>query len=253
MIRKLNYTNRVKIKREDVVIKLIENNGENWFDADLTRLTNYNLPHESLLFLEAYRLTNWMRFDFGRVEKITPPKDMQLRAFNTPIGIKFRVKVTAPGGVHKLLAEADAIPLVIPEEESYAKNSLLEVMPSAELGDEIYMVDFSEGKPVLLINSEMGNYKLIARSPAFLSLALPAVFREILTRILVVEKINDDDDMDDWHCQWIKFAKLLPGIDEVPDVDDVEKCLDWIQDAAGMFAKKQNLRKQFKEFWRDEQ
>ncbi|MCK6584498.1 MAG: hypothetical protein L6Q49_15495, partial [Anaerolineales bacterium] len=179
-------------------------------------------------------------------------KDRYLKLFNTPTGIKFRVKVTAPGKIHKLLAEADAIPLIAPEEENYSNAPLLEVMPSQELGDEIYRVDFSEGTPVLLINSEMGSYKLIGRSPAFLSLALPAVFREILTKILVIDKMADDNDMEDWHCRWIRFVKLLPGTDEIANVDDVEKCLDWIQDTVGMFAKKQKLGMQFKEFWRDE-
>lgn len=252
MIRKLNYTDRVKIKREDVVIKLITNNDENWFDADLSRLANYNLHPGSLVFLEAYRLTNWMRFDFGRVGKITPPKDSHLRLFNTPMGIKFRVKVTSPGDNHKLLAEADAIPLLTLEQENYDNNPLLEVEPSKELGHEIYRVDFSEGKPVLLINSVVGNYKLIGRSPAFLSLALPSVFREILTKILVIDKWTDDNDIEEWHCRWIRFVKLLPGTDEMPDIEDVEECLDWIQNTVSMFAKKQKLRMQFKEFWRDE-
>jgi len=252
MIRKLNYTDRVKIKREDVVIKLMTNNGENQFDANLSRLTNYNLPPESLVFLEAYRLTSWMRFDFGRVGKIAPPKNPHLKLFNIPMGIKFRVKVTAPGDIHKLLAEADAIPLITPEQENYDNAPLLEVMPSQELGDEIYRVDFSEGKPVLLINSEAGNYKLIGRSPAFLSLALPAIFREILTRILVIDKMADDNDMEDWRCRWIRFAKSLPKTDEIPEVDDVEECLDWIQNTVSMFTKRQKLMAQFKEFWRDE-
>jgi hypothetical protein len=251
MIRKLNYTDRVKIKREDVVIKLTKNNDENWFDADLSRLANYNLPPESLLFLEAYRLTNWMRFDFGRIGKITPPKNPHLKLFHTPIGIKFRVKVTAPSAIHKLLAEADAIPLITPEQEYYPNAPLLEVQPE-ELGDEVYRLDFSNGNPVLLINSELGNYKHIGRHPAFLSLALPAILGEILTRILVGQQWSDDSDFEDWRCRWIKFVKSLPGVDEIPEVVNVEECLDWIQDTVSIFAKKQKLRLQFKEFWRDE-
>ncbi|GAB4403923.1 MAG: hypothetical protein OHK003_31840 [Anaerolineales bacterium] len=253
MIRKLNYTERARIKRDDIVIKLAKRGVENWFDADLSRLINYNFPPRSLLFLEAYRLTSWMRFDFGSIGNITPPKDRHLKLFDTPTGIKFRVKVTAPNDAHKLLAEADAIPLIAPEEDNYDKAPLLEVMPSQELGDEIYRVDFSEGKPVLLINNEVAHYKLIGRSPAFLSLALPAVFREILVKILIIDQIVDDSDMEDWHCRWIRFAKSLPGAGEMPDSDDVEKCQDWIQDAVAVFARKQKLRMMFKEFWRDEQ
>lgn len=255
MIRKLNYTDRIKIKREDIVITWINNNGENWFDADLSKLSGsfYNFPPDGLVFLEAYRRTNWMRFDFGQVGKITPPKDRHLRLFDMPKGVKFRVKVTSPGDTHKLLAEADAIPLIVPEEDDHNIDPLLEVQPSSELGDEIYRVDFSEGRPILLINNDVGYYKLIGRSHCFLSLALPAIFREILTKILIVDKRNDDNEMEEWHCRWIKFVKSLPGIDEIPDVDDVEKCQDWIQDAVSMFARKHKLKMKFKEFWRNEQ
>jgi len=252
MIRRLNYTNRVKISREDVVIELRMNNAENWFDSDLSKLANYKLPSESLVFLEAYRLTSWMRFDFGRIGKLIPPKNLHLKSFDSPVGVKFRVKVTAAGDIHKLLAVADAIPLRTPDQAKYDKDPLLEVMPSKELGDEIYRVDFAESHPVLLINSEVGNYKIIGKSPAFLSLALPAIFREILIQIIIVDKMTDDDDMEDWHCRWIRFAKLLPGMDDLPNVDDNEECLDWIKKTVAVFAKKQKLKVQFKEFWRDE-
>jgi len=252
MIRRFNYTNRTRIRREDIVITLREQNGDNWFDADLIKLANYELPSESLVFLEAYRLTNWMRFSYGHIGKLTPPKNLHLKLFDSPEGVKFRLKVTAAGDVHKLLAEADAISLLTQDQAEGIKEPLLPVMPSKELGDEIYRVDFSEGHPVLLINSEVGNYKDVGRSAAFISLAIPAVLREILTQIIIVDERIDDEDMDDWHSRWIRFIKQLPGIGELPRMDDNEECSDWIQNAVAVFAKKQKLRAQFKEFWRDE-
>ncbi|MBV6397607.1 MAG: hypothetical protein HFACDABA_03221 [Anaerolineales bacterium] len=252
MIRKFNYTDRVRIRREDISINLVVNNNQNWFDADLSRLANYEFPNESLIFLEAYRQTNWMRFDFGSVGKLTPPKNLHLRLFDSPQGIKFRVKVTASGEIHKLLAEANSIPLITPDNENSQDSPLLDVEPTDELGDEIYKVGFPEdGKPVLYINSELGNYKIIGRSPAFLSLALPAAVREILFRITIIQNWTDDTDMDDWRSRWIKFANSLPGNDDVPNTNDEDR-LDWIQDTVALFAKKQKLKAQFKEFWRDE-
>lgn len=254
MIRKFNYTDRVKIKRDDVSINLVMKNDQNWFDADLSKLTDtdYELPNESLVFLEAYRQTNWMRFDFGNIENLIPPKNLHLRLFDTPLGIKFRVKVTASGNVHKLLAEANAIPLITPDDEASQESPLLDVEPKNKLGDEIYRVGFPEdGKPVLYMNSEVGNYKIIGRSPAFLSLALPAILREILFRIIIIQNWNDDTDMDDWRSRWIRFATSLPENDELPDTN-IDDRLEWIQDTVALFAKKQKLKAQFKEFWRDE-
>ncbi len=251
MIRKFNYTDRIRIKRDDLRISLVKKNDQNWFEADLSKLTSYELPNGSLIFLEAYRHTNWMRFDFGQVEKITPPKDLHLKLFDTPTGIKFRVKVTASGAVHKLLAEANAIPLITPDDEASRKSPLLDVEPTNELGNEIYRVGFPEdGNPVLYINSEVGNYKIIGKSPAFLSLALPAIVREILFRIVITHDWNDDTDMNDWRSRWIRFATSLPGSDELPNTSDER--LDWIQDIVSLFAKKEKLKAQFKEFWRDE-
>lgn len=252
MIRKFNYTDRVKIRREDISIKLTMYNEDNWFDADLSKLKIYNLPDESLVFLEAYRMTSWMRFSFGRLGKLSPPKNLHLSLFDTPMGIKFRVKVTASGDIHKLLAEANAVPLITPEQENHQKNPLLDVVPTKKLGDEIYRVGFSESNPILYLNLEVGNYKIYAKSPAFLSLALPAIVREILTKILIVDEWTDDTDMENWRSRWIRFIKLIPGIDDLPQTSNAEEYLDWIQDSVAVFAKRQKLKAQFKEFWRDE-
>jgi len=56
------------------------------------------------------------------------------------------------------------------------------VIPSRELREEVFRVDFSGEQVSLLINSELGNYKEIGRSAAFISLVLPAVLREVLTK-----------------------------------------------------------------------
>lgn len=253
MIRKFNYTDRVRIRRDDIMIALQENHGGNTFSADLSKLSEYGLPPDSLVFLEAYRLSNWMRFSFGTLGTIKPPKDPCLTRFDSVEGIKFRLKVTASGDLHKLLAEADAIPLITSEQDQEAAEPLLPVMPSKDLGDEIYRIDFSDDMPVLLINSEAGNYKDIGRSPAFLSLALPSVLREILMHIIIIDGRDDDDDLDDWHCRWIRFIRQFPGIGEIPKLEDGgEDCMDWIQTAVAAFARKQKVKAKFLEFWMEE-
>ena len=181
MIRRFNYTHRIRIRRKDVRITLEEDNGKFSFDADLSALAGYELPPESLVFVEAYRQTNWMRFDFGQVGAIAPQKNRALSQFDSPEGLLFRVKVTPKGDIHTLLAEADRIPLMRPDEAEGERIPLLPVKPQ-KLGEEIYRVDFSGDRPLLLINSEAGNYTDIGRSPAFVSLVYPAVLREILTR-----------------------------------------------------------------------
>ena len=148
-----------------------------------------------------------------------------------------------------LLAEADQIPLAHPERSEGKRTPLLPVKPQ-KLGEEIYRLDFSDDRPLLLINSEAGNYADIGHSPAFVSLVYPAVFREILTRILLVEKHDDDSNPDDWKSQWIRFALLNPGLGELPDTEDTEARSDWIDKAVSAFAKQLQTRAKFAEFWK---
>ena len=250
MIRRFNYTDRIRIERKDVRITLREENGKFSFDADLSALAEYELPPESLVFVEAYRQTNWMRFDFGQVGAITPAKKRDLSQFESPDGLLFRVKVTPNGDVHTLLAEADRIPLARPELSEGDRKPLLPVKPQ-KLGDEIYRLDFSDDRPLLLINSEAGNYADIGHSPAFMSLVYPGVFREILNRVLLIEKHDDDANLEDWKSQWIKFASLHPGLGELPGPDDMDGRTDWIDKAVSAFAKQIQARAKFEEFWKD--
>jgi hypothetical protein len=252
MIRRINYTNRIRIRRKDILIKLREQTDGNWFDADLSKLSDYDLPPESLVFLEAYRQTNWMRFGYGHVGAPAPEKDLLLKQFDSPEGILFRVKVTASGDAHKLIAEADAIPLLMLGQEKIEKEPLLSVKFSHELGDEIYRIDFADDRPLLLINCEIENYREIAHSRVFLSLVYPAVLREILTHIIFVDRLHGEDDIEHWHYRWVRFVKQFSGVGEVPTNEDAEERTDWIQKAVAAFAKKQKTRDKFVEFWRNE-
>jgi len=252
MIRRFNYTNRLRIRRKDVRIKVRDEGGQLAFDADLSALADYELPPESLVFVEAYRQASWMRFGFGQAGAITPAKNRLLTQFDSPEGIKFRVKVTPQGDVHTLLAEADAIPLAKPEQKDGERTPLLPVKPQ-KLGDEIYRLDFSgqDGRPLLLINTEAGNYADIGRAPAFVSLVYPAVFREILIRVLLVDKHDDDANPHDWRSQWLRFASLHPGLGELPEPDEADERGQWIEKAVAAFSKQLQVRAKFAEYWKE--
>jgi hypothetical protein len=250
MIRRFNYTDRIRIHRKDVRITLREEAGKFTFDADLSALSEYELPSNSFVFVEAYRQTNWMRFDFGLVGAITPATQRDLSQFETPDGLLFRVKVTPNGDIHTLLAEADRIPLARPEQDDGERTPLLPVK-GQKLGEEIYRLDFSDDRPLLLINSDAGNYVNIGRSPAFMSLVYPGVYREILNRVLLIDQHDDDANQDDWRSQWVKFAELQPGLGELPGPEDIDGRSDWIDKAVTAFAKQLQVRAKFAEFWKE--
>lgn len=258
MIRKLNYTNRTKIFRDDVRISVNEKDGLFLIDADLSALSNrekYDLPPLGTVYVEAYRQSTWMRFDFGCIKKIQPPKNRALEAFDNLEGIKFRVKVTSTEGDHRLLAEADKIKIENQEEENQGGYSLLNVVPKSDMGDEIYRVVFADpdGAPELWINNENNNYRAIGKSIEFMTLALPAIFREILTRTIIIDNLTDEDDDTDWHCLWIRFAKTVSFDPEIPDPEnEQDDAFKWIDDTISRFTKKLKLRKHFSIIWSDE-
>ena len=66
-IRRLNYTKRKKLRRDDIDIVILQNDqGSNSFEATL-RLASYRLPEDAALSVEAYRRTRVMRFSLGTV------------------------------------------------------------------------------------------------------------------------------------------------------------------------------------------
>ena len=251
MLRRLNFTNRIRIRRADVRITLVEPNGGLRFVADLSRLQQYGLPQESLVFVEAYRQASWMRFDFGRVGALTGSGEHKLTQFDSPEGIRFRIKITPADDDRKLLAEADGIPLYKSEQDISAKQPLLAVKP-AELDGEIFRLDLAGAEPLLLISRKAGGYSDIGRSPLFLSLVYPAVLREILVRVLVVDRHDDDTSEDDWQSRWLLFARFLPGMTEMPpSTADDEERFQWIDAAVSSFSRRISAHERFAEFWKE--
>jgi hypothetical protein len=210
------------------------------------------LPDDALVFVEAYRQTSWMRFDFGTAGAVMAPKDCSLTEFDSQEDILFRVKVTQANDTHVLLAEADRIPLIRPEVIEDKRISLLPVKPHP-LGDEIYRVDFSDDRPRLLINCAAGDWRAIAKSPAFASLVYPPVFREVITRILMVDEYDDSSDFTNWRSLWLKLAESLPSVQDCPKSADKDERMDWIDSAVQAFATKIKNLTRFAEYWKKEE
>ena len=252
MIRRLNYTGRLRILREDARFIVVERKDEPaTFKAEID-LAGYSLPDDAEVSVEAYRQTSWMRFPFGTVAKLTPPSNIDLVEFDSPEAILFRVRVTSTDGAGgTLLAEADRIRGRKTEEVEEAAEPLLPVMP-AELGAEVWRLEISE-VPRLLINKELWDWKAVALAPGFVSLVYPAVLREILGTVLIEDKHFDVDDTGDWRSRWLRFASLIPGVPDIPaETADPDKLKEWILDAVSAFCRQQRMLSRFVTSWRSE-
>ncbi len=248
MIRRINYTGRRRISRDHVQIIIQEGNPAK-FNAKL-ELAAYRLPADAIIFVEAYRQTLLIRFNYGTVSKIQPPSDLSLNEFESTEGILFRVKVTSQSPEKgKLLAEADRIKFRRTEEEE-ERVPLLPVVPQ-DLGHEITKIDFAD-EPRLLINSAVGDFRNLALSPFFICLIYPQVLREILTRILRIERYYDTDDPEDWKSRWLQYAMMLPGIEKPPEEDEELQIDDWIDEVVAAFSRKHEMLQHFQNFWQEE-
>ena len=246
MIRRYNYTGRKAIKRSHANV-LIEDDPLR-FQAALT-LGDYDLPADAKIFVEAYRRTNWMRFEFGTVGNVQAPGNLRLSEFDTHEGLLFRVRVTAtanPKG--RLLAEADQIsPVHSKESDEETRESLLPIQPE-DLGERVFRIDFTD-RPILLINNQFGDWRALARSPAFVCIAFPQAVQEILTRVLWIERCYETEDAADWKAQWLKFASLIPGSSEPPGEEDENRFDDWINEAVAAFTRRHGMKNYFNMSW----
>ena len=160
-----------------------------------------------------------------------------------PQSAQFRVFVVASDGSGRLLGLADKIKPVLP------RKSLLPLREVGKetLGSEVWRVDFGDGgdQPELLVNNSIdGVSDIVRHNAAFRSLVMPSVLRVVLTRIVLVERADPDDDGGEWWDGWFRLARaMLPqedvphiGIGLVEDTDVTSDALRWIGDVVGAFA-----------------
>jgi hypothetical protein len=248
MIRRFNYTGKQRIRREDVSIRLTTSKPVRSFEAQLL-LGEYGLPGDAKVFIEAYEKTAVMRFPFGAVGSTSPPagEKLKLTEFEGSEAVRFRVKVVDSGGrAGRLLAEAEGIHPVFPEEKDEKRRPLLPVRYEV-LGEQVWKVEFPEStqdNPILLVNVKIPDKTALVRSPLFVSLVLPAVLREILNQILLVEEYQELEDGSDWKSLWLRFAKRLAGGDPPGEGQDPA---EWVDAAVAAFCDKQKAHTRYAE------
>jgi hypothetical protein len=246
-IRRLNYTGRKRIKRTHAQIGIIrgDTTDASRFLAQLN-LGEYLFPPDAKIFVEAYRQTRRIRFEYGTVAFPREVDTPVLTDFDVVEAIRFRVKVLAADGSGKLLGEADQIAPVDMEEAESKREGLLPVKPE-DLGHQLWWVDFDSGGPILLVSKRSGDWKGFTRSPHFQWLVLPAVLRLILEKL--VELGSDaDDDSETWEGRWMGFASTLRGApSSISSSAAEEDKQQWIQDTCAAFARQSKYVGKFSE------
>lgn len=253
-IRRINSTGRKKILREDIQVFVHQgSDGVLTFDAILD-LAEYELPPNAQVFVEAYRQSTFMRFEYGTVAAPQAPSGStrRLTEFATKDGLLFRIKVTSIGErPGQLLADGDSIPISSDEQQPDRRIPLLPPLPY-ELEEEVWRIDFAADGPLLLVNKHVGDWKAVAASPMFRSLVFPSAMRQVLRQVIVIEAIYDDDDPRSWQSRWLSFAQSL-GVGNSPahSAEDVEK-LEWIESVVAAFSRNHRFLAHYKDCFAQE-
>ena len=235
MIRRYNYTSRKAIPRSNVAVTLHEGTPMS-FDAEIS-LGGLDLPEDAELTLVANRNARAQRFTYGRVGDIRQPEDRTLTAI---AGVpSFRLLVVESGGSGRLLAVAHRIaPRRAPDENDDGGLQSLLWVREADIGDEVWRMDFAE-HPMLYLNRNIPGISEAVRSDEkFRSLIVPEAFRSILKRMTMVDKYDPEDA----DGQWADWVRIVQDFQPTPipqtDGDDSENMEDidvWIEETVALF------------------
>ena len=254
-LRRLNFTSRVRIKREHVSVGLLAAPAGTAprFRAAID-LSGYSLAPSALVCVEAHRNPAYQRFDLGTVAEplAAPPDGFILEGFGTGEGVHFRVKVVEPPGASgraaRILARADNI---IPTQEG-RRRSLLPMEP-VDLGDEVWRFEIQdEATPIVYVNKSLGlDRQSLARSPEFISLVLPGVLRDILEWALE-PAVPEEHAEDDPRWPWVQYALSLLGRATPPPELSEDGLTEFkgtlIDKAVGRFCRTAGVAKRMKEW-----
>ena len=240
MIRRFNYTGRLRIRQNAVRISLIQDNSSPpRFNADLD-LSQLDLPPTAQVYLEAYRQSLYERFAWGTVARPSPEGPTVLTRVESLDRIYFRLKIVDEStGQGLILAQADRISV---DASSTEPTGLLPVK-LVDLGDQIWRVEFEPEEPWLYLNSKIDGVKDRAQSdPIFAALVFPQILREVLGYIARYSLQPDDEAQ--WVADWQLFAESLSD-EKRPTEDD--QMLQWIESAVSSFAETHRFSRVYQE------
>ena len=243
MQKTFNYTGRRKLEKSEFTILLEDKQSPPKFDIKF----NFNkekLPKPNAsIYVEVYRKATRQRFDYGKVNNIKKGKFHEITDVDPKGTLLFDIKVVDESeAIGKIIASTTRQSATSPDEY---KTSLMS-LKSHDLGQEIWKVDFSSGKPKLLVNNKIPNIRDEFKSNAQLqALIYPNAFRLILINYL----IGESEDLEGYE-EWMAFASQF--YDKPNDLEELEDIMDWIDNVIVSFSERFKLTDEYLKILGDE-
>lgn len=250
MIRRFNYTGRVKIPRNRVDISLLKDREGKYFRAKIN-FDGLDLSPDARVYIEANYKGVYQRFPFGTVAHFKEPESTRLNELPETELVYFDIAVVDESGkVGLLLGKAKGI-AVSTDGVPNDRIPLLPVNPT-DLKSQFWKLSFDsgdDGRPVLEINRNIPDVFEMARNNInFISLVYPAAFRGVLIKL--IEHGDFEVEEDSWISDWLKFITTVLGIKNLPDTETENGNLTpeqeaWIDDCVNEYCKKLQLFEKF--------
>ena len=222
-VASFNYTNRKRIKRENVLIRGVVENGCTKIFVERLELGDIGVPHDGEVILELTWNRKSLRFPIGHVEKVQIGNSIDLG--DVPIeGITAKVKVVgrSQSDNGKLLAVCDRLR----PEFLNGSQSILPLVPM-ELGELVWKLEIdNETGPELQLNIQFDDLYEVYRHPIFLATVMPEVVRQIAFWASVHDA-SEDESVAAVLDDWIQFFRISGH-----DVKSVSGDIDMAQNMA---------------------
>lgn len=241
----INYTGRKNIPLSNIDYTFDEKNSLLIVkEVSLKGIINYSDPVR--VYAEAYR-----RISESKKIELTLSHDMitERTELQIPSGWNsFRLRIFATGEDKKIIAQASGLSI----HYGIKSSGILNVQYS-DIGDRIWHVDYDDDRgPILIINKNIPNIEIISREESFRAVVAPAMFKDIINRMVFVDGIDYDSPEVEWHEKWINFIENISGQipdyvrkEEINDSDNKEEAASWIDEVVSEFCKKNNLLEKY--------
>ncbi len=249
-IKRIKFLKRKKILQQDVRVALESNGQAKRFTAN-AELADYGFPAESQVWIDAKQLLETMRFDLGTVGSPRPSVSFDISKLKGE-RVTFNLWVVDAATARKL-GSAEALRQSLGQVRNQDSIALLPVDGSARLDGVIWRIDYSEqdeeghsDAPVLMIDRDAAkdSASVFIQDPGMRAAILPPAMKEILTKLLLVDRCEYDPESRSWRDSWIRFAARLLAEDP-PDRSDghghVDDVMDWINRATCNLARSAKL------------
>lgn len=247
-MRRFNYTGRRDLKQDAVDLEVTKASDGALSVKGSVDLDAYGpWPADADVVLEAWQGPAFERFSIGRASVPKIEFQRQLTRFRGDQSPQFRVKIVSETSDRGKLLGLCQIRARRADDDR-PTGSMLHVTVEP-LDHEIFKLRLEENKhPVLVINENLPTEtdyfgKGFALTPLFVSLVMPQIFRTVVTDVLLVRRMDEEDESP--GGMWIRFARSL-NTDSLPPSDDIDARRAWLEIATAEFSRCTDVMTKFR-------